>query len=105
MLDLLAVYDDPDPGIYDPAPSADVHLRAQYAVRASKWEELLRQRTLASDQDSDTDDNKSARREMTVDGLAEVSPEEKRNSVVILLMLLAQAYYKMLSARSLWRVS
>ena len=41
-LDWLAMYDDPDPGVYDPAPPHEMLLLAQYAVRARKWEELLR---------------------------------------------------------------
>lgn len=96
MIDLLAIYDEPDPGIYDPEPSADVHLRAQYAVRATKWEELLRRRTLARDQGSDADNSESGRQETTMDELPEVSPEEERNAIMVLLMLLAQAYYQTL---------
>jgi hypothetical protein len=44
-LDWLGNYDDPDPGIYDPQPSSEMFLLAQYGVRARKWEELLRKRT------------------------------------------------------------
>jgi hypothetical protein len=44
-LDWLGNYDDPDPGIYDPQPSREMFLLAQYGVRARKWEELLRKRT------------------------------------------------------------
>jgi hypothetical protein len=43
-LDWLEVYDDPDAGIYDPEPSKDMMLLAQYAVRARTWEELLRRK-------------------------------------------------------------
>jgi TIR domain-containing protein len=96
MLDVLAIYDEPDRGVYDPEPSADVHLRAQYAVRARKWEELFRRRITAGDRDSDPGDKESAGRERPVDEVSEVSPEEERNSVLILLMLVAQAYYQML---------
>lgn len=98
MLDLLAIYDEPDPGLYDPEPSPDLHLRAQYAVRATKWEELLRRRTPPHDQDTDAEDIESRRPETPVDGPPEVSPEEERNSALILLMLLAQAYYQALES-------
>ncbi len=37
-LDWLGIYDDPDPGIYDPPPTQDMIERAQYARRASSWE-------------------------------------------------------------------
>jgi hypothetical protein len=43
-LDWLATYDDPDPGIYDPQPSQEMFVLAQYGVRAKKWEEILRDR-------------------------------------------------------------
>ena len=41
-LDWISQYDDPDPGIYDPIPTRSMLDRAQYAIRASKWEMLLR---------------------------------------------------------------
>lgn len=43
-LDDLRLYDDPDPGIYDPPPPKGVMERAQYAQRASAWYELLLRR-------------------------------------------------------------
>jgi hypothetical protein len=44
VLDDLSIYDDPDPGIYDPPPTRDMLMRAQYARRAQRWEEMLKQR-------------------------------------------------------------
>jgi hypothetical protein len=40
-IDELAIYDDPDPGIYDPPPSRQTMLRAFYAQRTEKWTEML----------------------------------------------------------------
>src|SRR5271165_3326819 len=37
-LDWLAVYDDPDPGVYDPEPPKGMMIRAEYARRARDWE-------------------------------------------------------------------
>lgn len=53
-LDELAVYDDPDPGVYDPPPSRQTILRAFYARRAELWAEILRSR-VASNRDSAKD--------------------------------------------------
>ena len=41
----LAIYDDADAGLYDPEPTQDTLFRAQYAIRAHGWEELLRRRS------------------------------------------------------------
>ncbi len=43
----LEVYDDPDPGIYDPPPTKGMMQHAQYAQRASRWESYV------SDDDTD----------------------------------------------------
>jgi hypothetical protein len=43
-LDDLRLYDDPDPGIYDPPPSHQTLLRAEYARRAQTWADLIQQR-------------------------------------------------------------
>jgi len=43
-IDELAIYDDPDPGVYDPPPSRQTMLRASYAQRAERWAEMLRSR-------------------------------------------------------------
>ncbi len=40
-LDWLGVYDDPDPGIYDPPPTQDIMDRAQYARRADSWDSYV----------------------------------------------------------------
>ena len=94
-LESLGIYDDADPGLYDPAPPTSVITRAQYALRAKKWEQLLRERMgdLEPEVDSAKEQNDSPS-----DDLPSMSVEEKRNSGLILLMLLAQAYYKMLES-------
>jgi hypothetical protein len=43
-LSWLDLYDDPDPGIYDPPPTAVMMRLAQYARRASSWESLIASR-------------------------------------------------------------
>lgn len=40
-IDELAMYDDPDPGVYDPPASKAVLARAEYARRADRWEAML----------------------------------------------------------------
>jgi len=43
-IDELTIYDDPDPGVYDPPPSRQTMLRASYSQRAERWAEMLRSR-------------------------------------------------------------
>jgi hypothetical protein len=43
-LEQLAVYANHGPTLYDPAPPKDALLRARYALRARRWEHLLRRR-------------------------------------------------------------
>ncbi len=93
----LAMYDDPDPGVYDQRPSKETLLLAQYAVRARKWEQLLRARTEASNGNETPDPSDPAHRNPPpMDYLPGMAAEDRRNSGLILLMLLAQAYYRML---------
>jgi len=40
----LRLYDDPDPGVYDPSPPHEMLMRAQYALRAGGWYEFLLRR-------------------------------------------------------------
>lgn len=40
-IDELAMYDDPDPGVYDPPASKALLARADYARRADRWEAML----------------------------------------------------------------
>lgn len=47
-LDDLRLYDDPDPGIYDPPPPRQVLIRAEYARRAGIWHELVQRRRTSS---------------------------------------------------------
>ena len=41
-IDGLALYQDPDPGIYDPRPTPDLLQRANFFFRAQEWEDLLK---------------------------------------------------------------
>lgn len=98
-LEFLEIYDDPDPGIYDPPPPPNIIRLAQYGLRAKKWEPLLRERI--GDLEPDVDSAKEEaeqKHDSPTDDLPSMSAEEKRNSGLILLMLLAQAYYKMLES-------
>lgn len=97
-LDWLTVYYDPDPGVYDPSPPRETLLRAQYGDRARKWEELLRNRIKAGDQNSTKFDHDTVKPEPPIDNLTQMSAEDSKNSALILLMLLAQAYYKLLES-------
>lgn len=40
-IDELAMYDDPDPGVYDPPASKALLARAEYARRADRWEAMV----------------------------------------------------------------
>lgn len=43
-LDDLIIYDDPDPGIYDPPPTRQTLQRVECARRCQRWEEMLKNR-------------------------------------------------------------
>lgn len=47
-IDRLGMYDDPDPGVYDPPVDRQTLLRAEYARRADGWEQQLRARLSGS---------------------------------------------------------
>jgi hypothetical protein len=81
-------YDEPDRGVYDPPPPRDVHLRAQYAVRAKSWEEALRELAKACDQSDAQGNSDSAPRSN------DMRAEDWRNAGLTVLMLLAQAYFR-----------
>jgi hypothetical protein len=95
-LDWLAIYDEPDPGIYDPPPSKNMMLRVQYAMRAKKWEDLLIERSEPVAQNTGPINTASSSNTITTEQLPQMPIEDRRNSGLILLFLLAQAYYKML---------
>jgi TIR domain len=98
-LDGVAIYDDPDRGIYDPAPSKHLHFRAQCAVRAQKWEELLKERASAREQCGTNEPNYKEQQPPPISSeTAKMSADERQNSGLILLMLLAQAYYKLIES-------
>lgn len=92
-LDWLAQYQEPDPGVYDPIPSSSILDRAQYAIRAGKWEELLRAEITT--EAASIDDIPFPTTNQS-EALPHISEEDKRNSGLNLLMMLAQAYYRML---------
>lgn len=48
-LDELIIYDDPDPGVYDPPPTRQTLFRAQCARRCQRWEEMLKNRRTPAD--------------------------------------------------------
>jgi hypothetical protein len=89
-LDELGMYDDPDRYIYDPPPSEHTMERAQFSRRTEAWLPALRE-LLAAAKPVASDPPKEAATEP-----AGMLPEEKRNACLNLLMLLAQAYYKLL---------
>ncbi len=120
-LDWLPLYNDPDPGVYAPPPSEQTLFLAQYMIRASDWERLLGQQSEnsssspghtgvekdrtqkagptkgACDSDGVGHDGPGFNKDSpTTDDISDIPPEERRNSDLYLLMLLAQAYYKML---------
>lgn len=99
MLDWLSQYDDPDPGLYDPVPPRNVFDRAQYAIRASKWEELIRVQAATTHQ-SEMHAAKDSTDEplVTLGELPLMSVDDRKNSGLLLLMLLAQAYYTLLES-------
>jgi hypothetical protein len=94
-IEWLGNYEDPDPGIYDPRPPTNTLVRAQYAMRARKWEELLRAR--ATERENNLNANNETQETSSPAELL-MSAEEQRNSALNLLILLAQAYYKILES-------
>jgi hypothetical protein len=101
-LDSLNQYDDPDPYIYDSPPSKETMMRAEYARRASGWEDMILARTIGQrncppDQGADKkSDDAGAQTNDLTSGQVQMTAEEMRNSALNLLLLLAQAYYKIL---------
>lgn len=102
-LSWLDVYDDPDPGIYDPPPTAEMMRLAQYARRASTWESLIASRqgggkkhSTTNNQESQQEGAASVKQEQAEPALPQMSEEDRLNSALNLLFLLAQTYYKIL---------
>lgn len=92
-LETLEVYTDRDRLVYEVPPAQNTHTLAQYAQRAETWTNLLSQREQSGDT-SDSDANAESR--TLPDKAVEMTDEEGANAGMNLLMLLAQAYYKML---------
>ncbi|MFZ4082040.1 MAG: hypothetical protein ACOYKN_12485 [Pirellula sp.] len=125
-VDELAIYTEPDLGVYDAKPSAWMLQKASCFSRAQRWESTLeslrKQKAAASKNQSsseqsdskvsdsgsggsasskerknDTGSRATSASEQTLEDLLKEVPEEDcRNASHILLMLFAQAYYKML---------
>lgn len=99
----LDVYDDPDPGIYDPPPTREMMTLAQYAQRARVWESMIAARKGAQGGNSPRNEAEHQRGNATLGEhekpeatLPQMSAEDRMNSALNLLFLLAQAYYKIL---------
>lgn len=99
----LDLYDDPDPGIYDPQPTMEVITLAQYAKRALTWESMLSARRgdrtkgpVPNNTEPARDAAGSEEREEAAPGLPQISEDDRLNSALNLLFLLAQAYYRIL---------
>jgi hypothetical protein len=99
-MDWLAVYGaDPDPGVYDPEPPKEMMIRAEYARRARDWEPRIVERT-GGERNGPIEESTNQIPHLEA---ADLSPdklqmpvEDRRNSGLNLLFLLAQAYYKIL---------
>ena len=98
----LEVYDDPDPGIYETPPPKEVMMRAEYARRARGWEAMVGERDsgengsrIAEGAEPISNDTGAGAGARSSDQL-QMPAEDRRNSALNLLFLLAQAYYKIL---------
>ena len=91
----LEVYSEPDRHVYDPPPSEQVHLLAQYAVRAESWAAILKAKNATGDGTASGPASTPAGG-AAQNGMPAMSDEDQRNSGLNLLLLLAQAYYAML---------
>lgn len=98
----LNVYDDPDPGIYDPPPTKEMVQLAQYAQRASTWESMIEARSNSRKGSSEKEPEAErvgatqVEDEQRESAIPQMSEEDRSNSALNLLFLLAQAYYKIL---------
>ena len=98
-LDLLDLYDDPDAGIYDPPPSEHILFLAQCAMRAQRWERLLRGRTEPRSQNEQSKSSDPASlNSLTTNHRPGMPDQDWRNFGLILLWLLGQAYFKLLES-------
>jgi hypothetical protein len=102
-LNWLDVYDDPDPGVYDPPPTDEMMTLVQYAQRAQIWESMLAARkddrkkeSIKNNAEPLQNGTDSESKDKTEPVLPQMSEEDRLNSALNLLFLLAQAYYKIL---------
>ncbi|HEY1936925.1 MAG TPA: toll/interleukin-1 receptor domain-containing protein [Candidatus Angelobacter sp.] len=103
-LDMLDIYDDPDPGVYDHPPTRETLMCAEYARRARKWEVMVVARN-GSETSSPINEGADNTSDNPVPEATEPDPEQlqmpaedRRNAGLNLLFLLAQAYYKILES-------
>jgi hypothetical protein len=95
----LEMYDDPDPGVYDPEPDRETMTVAQYGVRARAWEDLLREKTGRPEAGGgERAPGGNGGEPLAGAGVEGMPEEDRRNAMLGLLMLLAQAYYRMLES-------
>lgn len=98
-LECLEMYDDPDPGIYEPEPSRETMVLAQYKVRARVWEDLLLARNPRAEAGgTEKAPGGNGAEPLAGSGMEGMPAEDQRNAMLGLLMLLAQAYYRTLEA-------
>ncbi|HKR29854.1 MAG TPA: toll/interleukin-1 receptor domain-containing protein, partial [Terriglobales bacterium] len=99
-LSVLELYDDPDPGVYDPPPTKDVMLRALYAKRACAWEAALAQQgkteAASTNKKPEPSGSDASGKEGSVPDQVVMSAEDRGSSALNLLFLLAQTYYRIL---------
>jgi hypothetical protein len=72
-IDELDLYDDPDPYIYDPPPSGETMLRAQFARRAQAWEVRVVPPRIHKENASEGSDGRDARPQSNT-GAAQSAP-------------------------------
>lgn len=120
-LDELVMYDDPYPGIYDPSPPRSVLDRAEYSRRAGVWFDLLQRRVrnrgrpesptvatesqaaepshaVAGDRCEAEESNSELGDLPDLDKIPPMPEADRRNSGLILLLMFAQAYYKLVES-------
>lgn len=101
-VDDLDLYEDPDPGIYDPPPSQQTLNRAYYARRAQGWAARIGMRAIeeaaAPDENNLSEGKGDHERTASRDELSqlEMAVEDRKNSGLNLLFMLAQTYYVIL---------
>jgi predicted nucleotide-binding protein len=110
-LERLRIYDDPDPGVYEPSPSQYDINRAAYMFRAEGWNAMLDRRV---EQRKERESGESVREateaeqieaifkeleeRLAAGDIPKMEPEDARISGLNLLLLFSQAYYALLES-------